>query len=101
MNRKPVAVLTEEQVFEILTLTKAGARQAHLAERYKVSPKTIQRIQKGDTWPEVYQKFELQSHHAPPTLPYIPVVVYDPGILDEFDRLVSIKNHYGLSFRQP
>lgn len=49
-SRNPMAKLTWDQVREIRAMVQAGATQRQAVARYGVSPMTVSRIVRGQTW---------------------------------------------------
>lgn len=101
MNTRPTAVLTEAQVVEIISRLDAGEFQHIIAGDYKVSTKTISRIKTGETWSEITQRYRVKDPLAGARLPLVNVVPVPAITCDLLDKVIAIKNHFGLSFDQP
>lgn len=52
-SRQPQAKLNEERVFRIRQMLKDGAARKSVAQQFKVSETTIDRIARGETWTHV------------------------------------------------
>ena len=98
---KPTAILTEANVIEILERLKHKVPHRLLAAEFGVSKKTISRINTGETWREVSLRFGGQPPTQLTTSTIINLAGLSTAFCDLHDELIAVKNHFGLTFRQP
>ncbi len=98
MINRPTAILTEAQVISILELLEDKTPQWKIAEQFKVSKKSINRISTGETWSDISQRYHLKKHPIQPVCNLVPI---PDDIADLLDEVTAVKNHFGFSFKQP
>jgi hypothetical protein len=96
--RRTRAILTEDQVVEILGLLQGQMQLSEIAERYHVSVKCISRIVSGEAWQSVSLRhgMHLERHNVPLQIPSL-----SEEFCDLHNATVAVKQHFGFRMEQP
>lgn len=97
--KKPT-FLQEDQVLVILDRLKNKVPHRLIAEEFDISKKTVSRINTAEAWRDVVLRYRSQSPSDHMAIPN-PLLQLAPAYCDLLDEITSIKNHFGLDFKQP
>jgi hypothetical protein len=95
MSVRSTSALTEEQVIRILDMLDSGVLPRVIAEEFGVSRKAICRIHTGRTWRELTTRYNKEKP-GQVTMLGLPI-----KFCELHDEVTAVKNHFGLSFKQP
>ena len=96
---KVATVLTERDVVAILGMLAEKQTHRQIAKHFKVSTKTVSRINTGETWKDVSLRYNM---HVPVhSVPMPQITGASPELCDLLDEIVAVKNHFGFEFSKP